>query len=622
MNGKHDYQVEIASRNEGDLSLASDAGRDQANAEKAAGNTLSRRKLIASFGASGLALLAGGTLASMASAETVSGRVYGTAVAGCCDGEYPAVTLADLRAMPTPANVAFYFVKNDGQEGVFYYDPLDTTTSDNIGLTVVSTVGGARFKRLTEEQGVNIRWFGAKGDGSTDDTAAIQLAINTVAALGGGTVYVPAQGTFRFSSLQLRASISLIGCGGVLKLIDNRCVSSTTAYYLIHNMNPAGGSFPNVKLEGVYVDGNRAGGNTSFAVADALTIGGENVAIRNCTIVNAPDSGIMFSGAKNSVCTGNRIETGGDLGIYVNDGDGTRLYENVISDNRITGFPFGGIALKRISQRTIVAHNTIYDCGNGITLEHASTSSDYSLNVSIIGNRLRNIGFNSPTASQTGINLRYSDYTIVADNRIEWTKRRGILIEASKYCSVSGNVIEMKPDADSTNNHGIHLTPRAGNGCDFNTIRGNVIVSPLRHGIYFSSASTTSQNNAVCGNIVRSAGGMALRLEAGCSNNVISDNILEGAYDMEYYAGALNNSFANNRLVTGLVSGSPDQTNGVAYAQVSGRKHSIGTAAPTTGTWKQGDIVYNAAPASGGYVGWICVVAGAPGTWSPYGQIV
>jgi hypothetical protein len=46
------------------------------------------------------------------------------------------------------------------------------------------------------------------------------------------------------------------------------------------------------------------------------------------------------------------------------------------------------------------------------------------------------------------------------------------------------------------------------------------------------------------------------------------------------------------------------------------------TAAPTTGTWAQGDFVKNSAPTEGGvalskYVvfGWICTVGGTPGTW-------
>lgn len=46
-----------------------------------------------------------------------------------------------------------------------------------------------------------------------------------------------------------------------------------------------------------------------------------------------------------------------------------------------------------------------------------------------------------------------------------------------------------------------------------------------------------------------------------------------------------------------------------------------GDAAPTTGTWGVGDIVFDNAPVAGGFIGWVCVTAGAPGTWQTWGAI-
>ncbi|MEZ0212424.1 MAG: glycosyl hydrolase family 28-related protein [Xanthobacteraceae bacterium] len=40
-----------------------------------------------------------------------------------------------------------------------------------------------------------------------------------------------------------------------------------------------------------------------------------------------------------------------------------------------------------------------------------------------------------------------------------------------------------------------------------------------------------------------------------------------------------------------------------------------GAAAPTTGTWRRGDVVSNESPSAAGVPGWVCVTAGSPGTW-------
>jgi hypothetical protein len=42
---------------------------------------------------------------------------------------------------------------------------------------------------------------------------------------------------------------------------------------------------------------------------------------------------------------------------------------------------------------------------------------------------------------------------------------------------------------------------------------------------------------------------------------------------------------------------------------------------PTAGSYNQGDIVWNSEPRRGHHVGWICVQAGTPGLWEPFGKI-
>ena len=44
-------------------------------------------------------------------------------------------------------------------------------------------------------------------------------------------------------------------------------------------------------------------------------------------------------------------------------------------------------------------------------------------------------------------------------------------------------------------------------------------------------------------------------------------------------------------------------------------------AAPTVGSWRQGERVWNSEPAAGEYIGWVCVTSGSPGTWKGFGTI-
>lgn len=53
----------------------------------------------------------------------------------------------------------------------------------------------------------------------------------------------------------------------------------------------------------------------------------------------------------------------------------------------------------------------------------------------------------------------------------------------------------------------------------------------------------------------------------------------------------------------------------------NGRRVMVGTAAPTSGTHAQGEIMFNRVPASGQPMGWVCSVAGTPGTWLPLANV-
>jgi hypothetical protein len=53
----------------------------------------------------------------------------------------------------------------------------------------------------------------------------------------------------------------------------------------------------------------------------------------------------------------------------------------------------------------------------------------------------------------------------------------------------------------------------------------------------------------------------------------------------------------------------------------SDRIHQYMPAPPQFGNYDKGDIVWNTDPSVGGSVGWVCVRAGSPGSWFPFGEI-
>ncbi len=55
---------------------------------------------------------------------------------------------------------------------------------------------------------LNVREFGAVGDGATKDTAAFQKALDDCAAAGGGEVLVPA-GNYLIGSIALKSNTTL-----------------------------------------------------------------------------------------------------------------------------------------------------------------------------------------------------------------------------------------------------------------------------------------------------------------------------------------------------------------------------------------------------------------------------
>jgi hypothetical protein len=51
------------------------------------------------------------------------------------------------------------------------------------------------------------------------------------------------------------------------------------------------------------------------------------------------------------------------------------------------------------------------------------------------------------------------------------------------------------------------------------------------------------------------------------------------------------------------------------------KKFKVGSGIPTFGDYNKGDVVWNDDPKAGSHIGWVCITAGSPGFWLPFGYI-
>lgn len=103
---------------------------------------------------------------------------------------------------------------NDGGGGAFYVDKNDRRSPENHGTIFVAD-DGTRLKRLWSGE-INVRWFGAAGNGRDDDSEAISSAWafctgqpSPAGSPAGGLVLYFPSGTYNFShpSLSLSSSV-------------------------------------------------------------------------------------------------------------------------------------------------------------------------------------------------------------------------------------------------------------------------------------------------------------------------------------------------------------------------------------------------------------------------------
>lgn len=214
----------------------------------------------------------------------------------------------------------------------------------------------------------DIRDHGAVGDGETLDTAAIQAAVDACAAAGGGTVVLPAGGTYLAGTVTLRSFVELhVERGAVLQgsgdwadYTDRIPVGALSNGVVTESSAQAGMLLTALDAEGVAITGGGVidGAGRAFVTGDDGTIYSmpnerpftvflrhcRNVTVRDVTLRDGALWTLRLSGCDDVLVHGIRIRN--DLKLPNSDGiDLDRCRDVRISDCDIVSGD-DGISLK------------------------------------------------------------------------------------------------------------------------------------------------------------------------------------------------------------------------------------------------------------------------------------
>ena len=470
-------------------------------------------------------------------------------------------------------------------------------------MAYIETING---NPLAVDSFVTPEQFGAVGDGVTDDTAAIQAAINS------GNARVSFKGTgYRVGGrLSFRSNVRLSGEKGTTLAWDT--IDGDSALMSGQNLH-------DIVIEGIAFDfGTQSVLRYGISLIDSYNItvsncsftGGYgyawrinndyNVLFENCAFnaitgaTGNPGGGVFGSDFHDVTFDGCTCDTIGDHMVYV--AGVTEAYNVYVKgctcvktgQNGLTNG--AAVCVYANAHDVIISGNIMKQCRTGVYVGKYGEYTTVPRNVTITDNVVLNaysngihlVGIKNGAAvthshvanntiyycSQDGIRFDFVTFSTCDSNVISYPTRYGIAIEYAAYCTFTGGLI-----ADVRNTA---LMVGTGTSACIYCKFENIIMTQL------SGASGTN--------------GLYSRQANWCEYV----NIKAYNFSTNYvYGGGAYNTYINTQ--------DRDATKSIYFTTDITRAdlHNVG------------DVVLNAAPTSGQPVMWVCTAAGSPGTMTP-----
>jgi parallel beta-helix repeat protein len=484
---------------------------------------------------------------------------------------------------------------------------------------------------------VSVKDFGAVGDGVTDDTAAIQAAID--AANG---VFFPTGSYLVDDQIDLKANLLLYGEGGSKIVL----ATGVTPFVL------RGDAVNNFVMRDLEIEGNGAAGFSTVYITNST-----NVTIDNCKITKSGAMALLLIGclfAKVENCT---LSNNYFYGVDARDCDDCKFIANRCTDNGDTGVATSaggrGINLWRSRGCYVAGNRFVSNSEYGFRIYSEAADTTISYNNIVTGNTFQNNVRADLVLYDEGVAFSFVTRNVITDNVIYRTVDT---TDLNTVCVLHG-------DFNTYANNKVVKSGAFGTDCAFNFFNANYCTISNCYVENMDVAfSTSSSTNITIDNCLGNGVGKGLTiptegivvtnckfLHGGpgttdvCINNgpAIGKNFYEDNYIFGFYRGIATGDqavalFRNTTVgstnvglfktgnVTATIEAGDNSWDSAnpfllsAYAR-TGSTHDQAVvkfpSVPTILTWTRGDQVWNEQPAVGQPIGWICTVDGTPGTW-------
>ena len=373
---------------------------------------------------------------------------------------------------------------------------------------------------------------------------------------------------------------------------------------------------------GVYSRKESSTQNTNNIISNnSITGVGANTSASLCVGVEMWGyADIVTGNTITGVAIGSEAKAQSYIGITV----GTNV-NSVVSNNFVSRFVEYGIELGNVSNNCIVDSNNVRDIfdnlssptkGAGLAYTGTLDSTDGIFSNNNVSRCFK--GLTAPFGSDIKIvgnvfNGELFDKSIINTRGIE-------TFSSSVFLDISGNTIEgynlgILPSEASIGNEVALISGNMFKNCNI-AIRS--LLKPVNiNGNHFYNCGSGSSSASI-------------QLESGSNWSVTNNSFQNNSggtpaivvkNDATDHGGVISsNKLMSNTVLTGPISGWVE-VDSREDNLLNGSRVSYGSGVPTSGSFSVGDIVYNNAPVTLGFIGWVCVNAGSPGTWKTFGAI-